>query len=70
MTTERYECVCTTCETTEVTEALDRAQTLFNDHAAQGCEVVLRNITPSADPTAPESPRSDASTGESSPVEE
>lgn len=70
MTTERYECVCTTCDTSDVTEDLDQAQARFNDHAAQGCEVVLRNIAPSADSTTTESPHSDTSPGESSLVEE
>lgn len=69
MTTDRYECVCTTCDTREVTEDLDQAQSQFNDHAARGCEVVLRNITPKADQTTPESPQSDASPGEFPPIE-
>lgn len=59
MTSERYECVCTTCETTTVLEDLDRAQAQFNEHAAQGCEVVLRNVTPSTNPAGSASPRTE-----------
>lgn len=59
MTSERYECVCTTCETSALLDDLGRAQELFNEHAAQGCEVVLRNVTRSTNPAAPASPRVD-----------
>lgn len=67
MTGSRYECVCTTCDTSEVFGDLRRAQEHFNEHAVQGCEVVLRNVTPSSDRVTT---RSDASADESPPVEE
>lgn len=47
MSSERYECVCSTCETSEILGTLRTAQQHFNGHAEQGCEVVLQNVSAS-----------------------
>ena len=70
MASERYECVCTTCETSEVVEGLRRAQERFNDHAARGCEVLLRNLDTDASSGPDGDPTSDGPEADSLPVEE
>lgn len=70
MTSKMYEYVCTTCDTSEMVEELRKAQEYFNEHADQGCEVALRNVSSSVSPVATESVHSDARTKETQPAEE
>lgn len=39
-----YNCLCHTCDETELLEDFDRAQEFFLDHADRGCEVELVNV--------------------------
>lgn len=45
MRDERYQCVCHTCDESTITDELLAAQSCFNNHAEQGCEIVLRRIS-------------------------
>lgn len=65
-----YECICDTCGTRELTTGLRAAQRYFNDHAADGCAVTLRHLTSSATPVVPDCASADASSGDTSPVED
>lgn len=47
MAREVYEWVCHSCEERDVLKDLEEAQSQFSDHAERGCEVVLRNLSPS-----------------------
>lgn len=59
MPSERYECVCSTCETSEILGELRTAQQHFNAHAERGCEVVLQNVSAAAGPVTTTSPYPD-----------
>lgn len=70
MTSEKYECVCSTCDTSEIVVGLSLAQQSFNEHAARGCEVVVRNVTITGTPAAPGSARAGLTDDESQPADE
>lgn len=70
MTSKMYEYVCTTCDTSKMVEELRRAQEYFNEHADQGCEVALRNVSSSVGPVTTGSAQSDTPAEESRPAGE
>lgn len=44
-----YQCQCHTCEEDHLEEDLESAQGVFNEHALQQHEVVLRRVVPKQD---------------------
>lgn len=67
---ERYECVCHSCGFREVTGGLRQAQESFNEHAAEGCEVVLRNASSSVESGSVDPVAGSDSSKDPSPAEE
>lgn len=70
MTSERYQCVCHTCEESRVKDELARAQEYFNNHADDGCEVVLRNVASTVNPSTTEATRLEATIADSQSTDE